>query len=300
MSNDFSFSVLNKLFPDEASCRKYLEDRLWNNVPKCPHCGNVQKIYRYKDGKLFRCAKCNKQFKVTTGTIYENSNIPLQKWMYAYYFIAASKKGISSIELSKLLGITQKSAWYMFQKIRSTMEQQKPDNQLEGIVEVDETYVGGKRKFGKRGRGSENKAVVFGAVQRKGDLLIIPVKNAKRKTLEPIILRKVKTGSNIMSDEWKAYSHLCKNYIHETVKHKEKQYVREGDIHTNTIEGAWSHLKRNIVGIYHRPSKKYLPKYCAEFEFNYNSRNDSPEIKFKKIIGKGQTRVSYKDITGTQ
>ncbi len=155
MSENYNLFYFFKQFPDEDACRKYLEKRRWGNAPVCPHCGNAQKIYRYKNGKTFKCAHCGKQFKVTTGTIYENSNIPLQKWFLTFYLISLSKKGISSIELSKAIGVTQKSAWYLLHKIRYMLEHRNSDNQLRGTVEVDETYVGGKKK-GKRGRGSEN------------------------------------------------------------------------------------------------------------------------------------------------
>jgi transposase-like protein len=296
MKNNSDLFYFFKQFPDEAACRKFLEERRWGNTPECPHCGNKQKIYRYKDDKLFKCAQCNKQFKVTTGTIYENSNIPLQKWFLTFYLSALTKKGISSIELSKIIGVTQKTAWYLLQKIRTMLEQQDSKNQLRGTVEIDETYVGGKKKWGKRGRGSENKTPVFGAVQRKGRLVITPVENVKRKTLVPIIHDRVKKGSHINSDEWRAYTKLCENYIHDVVNHASKEYVRD-DVHTNTIEGAWSHLKRIIVGIYHRPSKEHLSKYCAEFQFNYNTRNDSPDKKFRKYIDKNLISVSYNDIT---
>ena len=183
-----------------------------------------------------------KQFKVTTGTIYENSNISLQKWFLTFYLISLSKKGISSIELSKTIGVTQKSVWYLLYKIRYMLEHRNSDNQLRGTVEVDETYVGGKKK-GKRGRGSENKTPVFAAVQRKGRLSITPVENTKRIALEPIIHKRIKGVFHIMSDEWWAYTKLDKDYKHGVVKHKRKEYVR-GDVYTNTIEGAWSHLKR--------------------------------------------------------
>ena len=201
------------------------------------------------------------------------------------------------IELSKAIGVTQKSAWYLLHKIRYMFEHRNSSNQLRGTVEVDETYVGGKKK-GKRGRGSENKTPVFGAVQRKGRLSITPVENTKRKTLEPIIHKRVKGGSHIMSDEWWTYTKLDKDYKHSVVKHKHKEYVR-GDVHTNTIEGAWSHLKRSMMGTYHRPSKEHLSKYCAEFEFTYNTRNKTPMAKFNQIIDKNLIRVGYTDIVGT-
>ena len=284
MSNNANLFYFFKQFPDEDSCRKYLEKRRWGNTPTCPHCGNAQKIYRYENGKTFKCAHCKKQFKVTTSTIYENSNIPLQKWVLTFYLISLSKKGINSIELSKTIGVTQKSAWYLLHKVRYMLEHRNSDNQLRGTVELDETYVGGRRR-GKRGRGSENKTPVFGAVQRGGRLSITPVPNAKRKTLEPIIHKRVKKGTRINSDEWWAYTKLCSDDVHDVVNHGRKEYVR-GKIHTNTIEGAWSHLKRSIMGTYHRPSKEHLSKYCAEFEFTYNTRKKTPLAKFNQIIDK--------------
>ena len=177
------------------------------------------------------------------------------------------------------------------------LEYHDSDNQLRGIVEVDETYVGGKKK-GKRGRGSKNKTPVFGAVQRKGRLAITPVENTRRKTLEPIIRKLIKGGSHIMSDEWCAYTKLDADYLHSVVKHKIKEYVR-GNVYTNTIEGAWSQLKRAIMGTYHRPSKKHLDKYCAEYEFTYNTRKKSPLAKFNHIIDKNLIRVGYSDIVDT-
>lgn len=297
MCSTYNLFYFFKKFPDDDACREYLEKRRWGTSPVCPHCRSSQKIYRYKNGKTFKCAHCGKQFKVTTGTIYENSNIPLQKWFLTFYLISLSKKGISSVELAKTIGVTQKSAWYLLQKVRYMLEHRTSHNPLRGVVEVDETYVGGKHK-GKPGRGSENKTPVFGAVQRKGRLSITPVTDTKRKTLEPIIRRKIKGGSVIMSDEWWAYTKLGDDYRRGVVRHKRKEYVR-GDVYTNTIEGAWSHLKRSMMGTYHRPSKEHLSKYCAEFEFTYNTRNKTPLEKFNQIIDKNSIRVGYVQITGT-
>lgn len=191
--------------------------------------------------------------------------------------------------------MTQKTAWYLLHKVRCMLEHNKSGNQLQGIVEVDETYVGGKRK---RGRSTLTKTPVFGAVQRRGRLFITPIPNAKRKRLEPIIRSRVREGTQIMSDEWWAYTKLGDTYSHSVVKHKENEYVR-GDIYTNTIEGAWSHLKRSMMGTYHRPSKEHLSKYCAEFEFTYNTRKKTTLVKFNQIIDKNLIRVYYKNIVDT-
>lgn len=293
--NDYNLIQFFKLFPDDAACRVYLEKRFWDGVPVCPHCGNEQKIYRYKNGKLFKCAECGKQFQVTTGTIYEGSNIPLQKWFLTFYLLSVSKKGISSIELAKTIGVTQKSAWYLLQKIRYMFQHNANRRKLHDTVEADETYVGGKKRGGKRGRGTE-KTPVFGMLEREGQIRMMLVGDTKRKTIEPLIYENVKPGTHVMTDEWVAYDKLGKAYKHSVVNHGTKEYAR-GDTHVNSLEGAWGLFKRSLLGTYHRPSKEYLDKYCAEFEFNYNTRNNKPETRFRKSINKNCVRVKYKDIS---
>lgn len=294
MPQNHDFFAFFELFPDEKACRTFLENKLWKNGPLCPHCGYMDKIYRYKDGKLFKCAACQRQFQVTTNTIFEKSNLPLRKWFLAYYLISTNKKGISSIQLAKALGITQKSAWYLAHKIRY-MWLQDSVTKLSKVVECDETYVGGKMKGGKRGRGSENKTPVFGMLQRKGQLIITPVPDTKRRTIEPIIRKTVQRGTEVMTDEWWAYKTLYKWYLHGVVNHKRKEYVR-GNIHVNSLEGAWSLLKRSLRGIYHRPSKQHLDKYCAEFQFKYNTRKDTEMGRFQKAITQKKQPIKNRDI----
>lgn len=286
-----------KLFPDELSCRRYLEQRLWpNGNPVCPHCGNTHKIYRYKNGKTFKCADCGRQFQVTTGTVYENSNLPLRTWFLTFYILSVSKKGISSIELSKTLGITQKSAWYLLHKIRYAMKNAE-SKQLQGVVEVDETYCGPRKpryRGAKRGRGT-SKQGVFGALQREGDVFITAVPDTKRRTLEPIIKERVKKGSTIFSDEYGVYGRLHKDYDHHTVNHGIKEYAR-GNVHVNSLEGTWRHLKAVLYGTYHRPSRQHLSLYLAEFAHSFNLRNSTVEARFQKSLRIINSRVSYKDI----
>jgi transposase-like protein len=285
-------------FPDENSCRLYLEKKLWNNKPVCPHCESQRKIYRYANNRLFKCADCNRQFQVTTGTIYENSNLPLRKWFLAMYLISTHKKGMSSVQLAKSLGITQKSAWYLAHKIRYMLQYNQKPKKLSKVVEVDETYVGGRKRGSYyRGRSVKHKTPVFGMLQRGGELIIMPVPDTKRKTLEPIILKHVEKGSKIMSDEWWAYKHLHKHYTHETVLHGAREYAR-GKTHVNGLEGAWSLLKRSIRGIYHRPSRKHLEKYCAEFQFKYNSRQNDENQRFQRVVNKSKITVGNKKIIG--
>jgi len=294
MNEKLDYANFFKMFPNDQCCRDYLAAIIWKNgEPVCPHCGSVEKIYRYKNNRTFKCAACMRQFQVTTHTIFESSNLTLQKWFLAYYLISTNKKGISSIQLSKALTITQKTAWIIAHKIRAILECKS--GQLDGVVECDETYVGGRKK-GKRGRGSPNKTPVFGMLQRNGKLIIMPVENAKRVTLEPIIRKYVKKGTRVMSDEWWAYKKLSPDYKHETVNHGSKEYVR-GDVHVNSLEGAWSLLKRSFRGIYHRPSRKYLDKYCAEFQFKYNTRKDSERERFDKAIKGSNIRIRNVDVS---
>lgn len=288
-------------FPDEKSCRKYLEYKLWNGDPKCPYCkndGTERKIYRYSNGRTFKCSKCSRQFQVTTGTIYQDSNIPLRKWFLAYYLFSSCKNGISSVELGRHLNISQKAAWYLMQKLRTMINKKSRfTKQLEKTVEVDETYIGGKKRgFQYKGRSTKHKTPVFGILQRNGELFITPVPDTKRSTLQPLILSMVKKGSKIMSDEWWAYTKLNRYYNHRTVKHKAREYVR-GTVHTNSIEGVWSVIKRALRGTYIRPSRKYLDRYCAEFQFRYNTRLISDYARFEKVIDKSRITLPQKLIT---
>ena len=282
-------------FSTDEACREYLVNKFWKNGPVCPYCKNTDKIYVYKSRPhLHKCSDCKKQFSITTATIFADSNLPLHKIFLAYYLISINKKGISSTQLGRLLGISQKAAWYLAHKIRGGLKR-TAKTKLTETVEVDETYVGGKHR-GKRGRGSQNKTPVFGMLERYGELIIMPVPDTKRKTLEPIILLNVKKGSYIMSDEWWAYTKLYRKYKHDFIKHGEKEYVR-GNVHVNSLEGAWSLLKRSIRGVYHRPSRKHLARYCDEFAFKYNTRKDTDFVRFEKAIACSKTQVKQKQIT---
>lgn len=283
-------------FSTDEDCRKYLINKFWKNGPICPYCKNSEKIYAYKTRPVHKCPECKNQFTITTGTIFANSRIPLHKLFLAYYLISINKKGVSSTQLARALGISQKAAWYLAHKIRSGLKRTST-KKLSKTVEVDETYVGGrKRGFKYRGRSTENKTPVFGMLERKGELIIMPVIDTKRKTLEPIILGYVEKGTKVMSDEWWAYTKLARYYEHEMVKHRAREYVR-GNVHTNSIEGAWSLLKKAINGTHHRPSRKHLGKYCDEFAFKYNTRNDKDFVRFEKAIATSKKLIHQKHIT---
>lgn len=281
-------------FHSDEVCRTYLEILYWRGKPKCPYCTGTQKIYKLKSRPTYTCGKCDRQFRVTTGTIFEGSKIPLKDWFLAIKLMAFYKKGISSIQLSKELGITQKSAWFMEQKIRVVLGNSDYSDFLEGVIEVDETYIGGRIKGGKRGRGTE-KAKVFGMLERDGRLRIMTVKDVSSYTLHPIIYDNVQIGSVIMSDEWKAYEGLDEDYGRGVINHGKRHYA-DGEVHVNGLEGAWGLLKRSLKGTYHRPSKKYMDMYLGEFEFKYNTRKAPLPTVFKTAMKQSRIRITNSGI----
>ena len=266
-------------FKNEKICRDYLEKARWGNKVTCPKCDH-DKTWRTDRG--FKCASkaCNKKFSVTVGTIFENTKLPLRTWFAAIYLCTSHKKGISSLQLSRDLDIGQKAAWFMLHRIREMMTERAPEL-LEGIVEADETFVGGKNKnkhkskrfTRNQGRSLKDKTPVFGIVQRDGLVIAKPVKDTKGTTLKPLIKELVKEGSVLVTDEWSGYNNMSKAYAHQVLKHKMDEFVR-GDYHTNTIEGFWSLVKRGISGVYHSVSAKHLQGYLNEYAWRYNHRDD--------------------------
>lgn len=290
-----------KFFSSEEVCRGYLEKLIWEDKPVCPYCKNKE-IYRFSDKKRFKCKRCFTKFTITIGTVLENTKVPLQKWMLAVYLVTATKKGISSVQLSKDIGVTQKTAWFMLQRIREMVGLDNIEA-FEDIVEVDETYIGGKYKnkhYNKRlknqqGRGGSEKTPVFGMLQRNGKVLSMKVPDTKSTTLKPIIDKYINRGTIICSDEWRGYRGLKNDYNHFIVNHSRYQYV-DGLAHTNTLEGYWSLVKRNIHGTYHYISRKHLNRYCAEFDFRYNNRKLSTIERFNIALSDCKGRLKYKDL----
>jgi transposase-like protein len=283
-------------FNTDQVCFDYLAQLRWGDKPVCPHCNNSERIYQFKDGRNYKCSSCRKKFTVKVGTVFEGSNISLRKWFAAIYLFTSHKKGISSVQLSKDIKVTQKTAWYMLHRLRYAMEHPDYKKPLDGTIEADETYVGGKEKNrhlskrnfnkaqGSIGRSGDDKTVVFGAVQREGDVKGFVVDNAKKESLQPIIIKNVKEFSRVITDEWYAYNQLHElGFNHSTIKHSIKKYV-EGDVHTNTIENFWSCLKRGLYGIYHWASKKHLQRYIEEFCYRYNHRHLSEAHRFGLLL----------------
>jgi transposase-like protein len=298
----------NIKFSSDEICVAYLENKRWGGKPVCPYCKHDKKVYRIEAGKRFKCGnpECYKKFSVTVGTIFENSKIGLRTWFAAIYLCTAHKKGISSLQLHRDLGVTQKTAWFMLQRIREMLKDAPA--MMRDTVEIDETYVGGLEKnkhASKRkkevksrvGRRRDIKTPVLGIVQRNGNVYAKKLIGTGHFSILPVIEKMVEKGSVIMTDNWSTYQRLGVNYEHYIIDHSKGHYAH-GSIHTNTIEGFFSLLKRGIIGIYHSVSYKHLNFYCSEFCFRYNTRKLTDPQRFHVSITKVEgKRLKYKEVT---
>lgn len=279
-------------FPDEEACKTYLQARRWPNGVVCPRCGNFEvhpvRTMPFK-WQCYACApNSGYRFSVIAGTIFENTNKPLRDWFRVVHLMLASKKGMSALQIQRMMGFgSYETAHSMCHKIRAALV--APEEKLGGIVEVDETYVGGKNKNRhwrkrKAGRGSANKEIVIGAVSRKGNVVARVIANTDTATLDGFVRQAVSEKvSLIATDEHAGYRFLKNDFDHRFVSHADGQYV-DGVVHTGTIDGFWSLLKRGIMGSFHKVSRKYLPLYVAEFQFRYNNRHN-PDIFGAAIAG---------------
>lgn len=305
MNDNLTISTfqLFQLFPDQESARDYLESRLWPDGVRCPYCASGDKVTARKGG-YYRCNPCKQDFTVRTGTIFERSHVPLHKWIYAMYLLITSRKGISSMQLSKEIGITQKSAWFVLQRLREACG--NDFSKLSGIVEVDEMYVGGKEKNRRKGeklnpgRGPAGKKAVLGMRERGGRTRGMPVSGPDANTLQSKIHAHVEVGSSIHTDEYRSYNGIGGLfYNHETINHGAGEYVRDG-VTTNGIESVWAVMKRGLHGVYHHASEKHLARYVNEFTFRLNDGNvkrhtlDRLDSFVKATAGCG---ITYKKLT---
>lgn len=288
MSDELTLIKLARRFPDSEAARAYLEAKRWPNGAACPKCGGADpyKLNPKPGSKtrkgLWKCRACRQQFTVTVGTIFEDSHIALDKWLIAIHLMCSSKKGMSAHQLHRMLELSYKSAWFMCHRIRYAMAQPEVAEQLTGIVEADETYMGGKRKnmhWVKRqrftGRGSVGKAPIVILVQRGGKVITKHMPKVTGETLKAHLKQHVSPEAKLMTDEHAGYVEAGASYAsHEAVAHSTGEYVR-GDVHINGAENYFSILKRGIVGVYHHVCDQHLHRYCSEFDFRYNRRDIS-------------------------
>ena len=284
-------------FPTQQSCIEHLEQARWGGKPACPYCGSLN---TGPNQNRHRCHDCKTSFSVTVGTIFHRTRLPLQKWFLAITLILNAKKGLSALQLSRDLKVNKNTAWRIAMQIRKAMTQKGQRDLLTGVVEMDETYVGGKPRKGTKGEGpggkhksgrGTKKAPVIGAVERGGKVTAKAVAKDKMqgRHMRAFVKQRVDTAkANLITDEYKAYLGMSKVLPHEVIKHQD-WYV-DGDIHTNTIEGFWALLKRGMFGQFHSVSKKHLQRYVDEFCFRYNLRNTDTDMAFDFTINRGLGR----------
>ncbi len=305
-----SFPQLLHYFKDEQKAVKYYEAIRWNGNPTCPHCKATKP---YVTNRGYKCSNsdCYKKFTVKVGTIFENSKIPMKLWFAAIYLCTSHKKGISSVQLAIDLGVTQKTAWYMWHRIREMLKAQAPQMlSKEKVIEADETYIGGKeenRHKAKRlsspktglaydGTQYNKKKVVIGVIERNGMVILKHIPDAKMENTRPFLENAVPLGAKLMTDEASGYKGLSRKYKQQRINHTYRIYVR-GEVHTNTIENFWSLLKRSLYGIYHQVSEKHLERYLNEFAARFNARNVNEFERLEIFLSRSEGGLLYKNLT---
>lgn len=292
--DDMNLVELVEEFADEKKSRAYLEGLRWPDGVMCPRCKSP-KVYRVLERDQFDCDSCRYQFSVTSGTIFHDSHLPLWKWLLAIYLMMESKKGISANQMKRTLKISYKTAWYLCHRIRKAIEELKVRPKLDGTVEVDETYVGGKYD-NRRKRGPWEKTPVIGLLQRGGPFEARMIPTPSRQILTGIVRERVSKGANVFTDEYRAYKSLNNTYNHDTVNHKQEEWVR-GNVHTNGVENAWSLFKRSVVGAFHHISTKHLDAYFDEFEWRFNNRENPFQFRDTLLRLLGSPRLEFKELT---
>lgn len=291
----YTIQDFNAEFPNDDACLEHIKEQRWpDGRTLCDKCGVERKHYRVTGRTAYACDHCGKHVYPLAGTIFEKSTTSLRTWFYAMYQMGSTRCGVSAKQIQRETGVTYKTAWRMFKQIRTLMSE---DIQLEGSsVEMDETYMGGKRRNGRKGRpgkGDKKKTPVVGIAERSGRVVAMTAEDAKSTTLMKIAAERILPASTVYTDDYLAYDALTRmgrGYAHRRINHSEKVYVM-GDVHTNTIEGFWSLVKRGIGGVYHSVSKKHLQDYLNEYSFRYN-RREANEPMFVSLLQQVSERAS--------
>jgi len=288
------------MFPDQETARIYLEGRLWPNGPRCPVCGLGGRITARKEG-FYRCNACKEDFTVRTGTIFERSHVPLHKWIYAMHLLVTARKGISSLQLAKEIGITQKSAWFLLHRLREACGPKL--EKLRGIIEIDEVYLGGKEQNKHESKrlhvkgGTTGKTIVLGMRERDGRTLAGVIDEATASVVRPAIVASIEAGATLHTDEAPVYKNIA-GFEHETVNHGAGEYVR-GNVTTNGIESVFAVLRRGLIGVYHHASPKHMERYVDEFAFRLNEGNVKHHTLTRLdsfVDGTAGKRLTYKGL----
>jgi transposase-like protein len=288
-------------FPNEQSAIDHFTAIRWKNGAFCSLCGST-KVYHFSDQRTHKCGDCRKRFSIKVGTIFEDSKIELRKWMMAIWLITAHKKGIASTQLAKDIGVTQKTAWFMLHRLRYAAQTKSFNRPLEGEIEADETFIGGKEKnkhaWQRKGgtQGGAGKIAVMGILERDGELRTGTMKNLAAQNVKSAIRQNVAAGSLILTDEHRSFQGLGRDYIHHTVNHSAGEYVRKFYIHTNGIESVWALFKRQIVGTHHWMSPKHLSRYLNEMTWRFNLRNIGDGDRVNALLDQTSGRLTYKEL----
>lgn len=300
MESNIDMIQMMDRFGTEDKCRAVLEELRWPDGIRCPRCNSVKISHIYDRGQ-FDCEICRYQFSVTAGTIWHDTHLPLRKWFMAIYLTVESKKGFSANQMKRVIGVSYKTAWFLCHRIRAAMTEQDPA-QLNGTVECDETFIGGRLRGKGLGKGAylQNKGIVIGVIQRGGKVRLQVIDRTDRKTLHAFIKEHTAPDTEvIVTDEWPAYRGIGDHDTkHEVVNHKSKEYVR-GDIHTNGIENVWSLLKRSVTGTYHKLSVKHLDAYLDELEWRFNNRDNSYLFRDTLIKLLNSKNLEYRELVAS-